>query len=462
LRCHLIFDSVLERVATGWGERDGGGFVGAVWRPSPGKRGVFLHDRLVCASGHGLRVRRLGGNRAGEIRLTRFLRNTNVSPEEMAASAAQRLGERSAGRHVVAIQDTTVLQSEGGGGLYLHVCLALDGQDGTILGLADATLLKRDKGRKEARRALPTAAKESQRWLDCAEAAAQACARARELTLVADRESDIYAAFASRPAGAHMVVRAAQDRALDDGGLLFGKIDALPEAGRAHLDLPAKPGRSARQATLAVRFMRVNLKRPANSVDLGLAKSLSLTMVDVREVDPPAGEKVHWRLLTTYDIANTQAALGIADLYRRRWAIEQLFRTMKTQGFDVEGLRIEDETARCNLAVAALIAAVTVQQLVHARDGNADAGPLRPIIDAFEAEDAPLLEALCAKLEGKTERQKNPHPKGSLAYASWVCARLGGWTGYYGKPGPIVMLHGWFEFQSAKRGVNAMQSLKDV
>ena len=23
LRCHLIFDSVLERVATGWGERDG-------------------------------------------------------------------------------------------------------------------------------------------------------------------------------------------------------------------------------------------------------------------------------------------------------------------------------------------------------------------------------------------------------------------------------------------------------
>jgi hypothetical protein len=78
-----------------------------------------------------------------------------------------------------------------------------------------------------------------------------------------------------------MVVRAAQDRALDDGGLLFGKIDALPEAGRAHLDLPAKPGRSARQATLAVRFMRVNLKRPANSVDLGLAKSLSLRCISL-------------------------------------------------------------------------------------------------------------------------------------------------------------------------------------
>ncbi|MFM2045268.1 MAG: hypothetical protein RLY86_3844, partial [Pseudomonadota bacterium] len=27
----------------------------------------------------------------------------------------------------------------------------------------------------------------------------------------------------------------------------------------------------------------------------------------------------------------------------------------------------------------------------------------------------------------------------------------GGWTGYYGKPGPVVMLNGWLEFQAAKR-----------
>jgi hypothetical protein len=106
--------------------------------------------------------------------------------------------------------------------------------------------------------------------------------------------------------------------------------------------------------------------------------------------------------------------------------------------------------------MAALIAAVTVQQLVHARDGADAQGRLRPILDAFGEDDIPLMEALCAKLEGRTQRQKNPHPKRSLAYASWVCARLGGWTGYYGKPGPIVMLEGWFEFQAAKRGVLAL------
>ena len=77
-------------------------------------------------------------------------------------------------------------------------------------------------------------------------------------------------------------------------------------------------------------------------------------------------------------------------------------------------------------------------------------------------EDIPLLEAYCAKLAGKTERQKNPHPRGSLAYAAWVCARLGGWTGYYGKPSPAVMLDGWLEIQAAKRGIALFIPSHDV
>ena len=112
--------------------------------------------------------------------------------------------------------------------------------------------------------------------------------------------------------------------------------------------------------------------------------------------------------------------------------------------------------------MAALIAAVTIQQLVHARDGGAGQSRLRPVTDAFDPDDLPLIEALCQSLEGKTERQRNPHPKGSLAYAAWVCARLGGWTGYYGKPGPIVMLQGWLEFQAAKRGATLSPSTQCV
>ena len=35
----------------------------------------FIHDRLVSDGPDGISVRRLGGNRAGEVRLGRFLRN---------------------------------------------------------------------------------------------------------------------------------------------------------------------------------------------------------------------------------------------------------------------------------------------------------------------------------------------------------------------------------------------------
>jgi hypothetical protein len=51
-----------------------------------------------------------------------------------------------------------------------------------------------------------------------------------------------------------------------------------------------------------------------------------------------------------------------------------------------------------------------------------------------------------------TERQKNPNQKGRLAHAAWVMARLGGWTGYYGKPGPVVMLRGMLRFAYIKDG----------
>jgi DDE family transposase len=389
------------------------------------------------------------------MRLTRFLRNEAVSCEEMLAEAAARTAERCLGRHVVVIQDTTVLRSTGGGGDYLHAVLALDAQDGAILGLIDGQFLERTEGRRAARRTAGIEEKESFRWLEGADQAASVCAGATSVTVVADREGDIFEAFALRPEGAELLVRAAHDRSLEDGGALFAAIDAQPVAGRAELELAAKPGRKRRMATMAARFMPVQLARPRNGLRAGLPASVAVSLVDIREIDPPAGEAaVHWRLVTTQAVTSLAEAWAVADLYRRRWAIEQMFRTLKTQGFDIEGLRIEEAAPRNRLVTAALIAAVCIQQLVHARDGGP--GPLRPLTDAFEPQDAALLEACCARLEGKTERQKNPHPKGSLAYAAWVCARLGGWTGYYGKPGPIVMLEGWLEFQAMKRGATLL------
>jgi hypothetical protein len=389
------------------------------------------------------------------------LRNDAVTVGEMLAEASQRTVARCAGRDVVVIQDTTATRSEGGGGDYLHAAIAVDAADGAILGLVDAQFLHRTAGRKAQRRSLPVEEKESFRWLQGADQAASVCAGAARVTVVSDREGDIYEAFALRPEGVDLLVRAAQDRSLDDDGQLFAALDAQPEAGRAELELPAQPGRRKRTAQLAVRFARLNLARPDRGFGAGLPDAVEMQLVDVREVSPPPGQPaIHWRLLTTRQVSTAAEAWEVAELYRKRWAIEQLFRTLKTQGFDIEGLRIEDPVPRNKLVTATLIAAVAIQQLVHARDGSS--GPLRPCTDVFQPEDLPLLEKYCAKLEGKTQRQKNPHPKGSLAYAAWVCARLGGWTGYYGKPGPVVMLEGWLEIQAAKRAIATLGYARDV
>jgi hypothetical protein len=395
------------------------------------------------------------------MRITRFLRNAAVTREEMLSEAAARTAQRCRGRDVLVIQDTTVLRSSGGGGDYLHAAIALDEADGAILGLVEGSFLHRASGRKAERRALAIEEKESFRWLEGTEQAASICAGAGRVTVIADREADIYEAFALRPAGVDLLIRAAQDRSLDDGGKLFGALDALPQAGQADLDLPAGPGRRARTARLALRFATMNLARPSRRFATGLPDAVTMQMIDVCEIAPPPGASpVHWRLLTTRPLDDAAQAWAVVDLYRRRWAIEQLFRTLKTQGFDIEGVRIQEPQPRDKLVTAALIAAVAVQQLVHGRESGQ--GPLRPCTDVFDPDDIPLLEAYCATLEGKTERQKNPHPRGSLAYAAWVCARLGGWTGYYGKPGPVVMLQGWLEIQAAKRAVQILAPSTNV
>jgi hypothetical protein len=401
-----------------------------------------LLARLVCVGQSGVSVRRVGGNRAGEMRFTRFLRNPRVSPPEMVATARARTAKRVRGRHILAIQDTTTLRDDGRQcSLNLHAMIAVDAADGAPLGLVEAVFLDRVGGKKRLSAKRPFAEKESRRWLDATRTAA-GLVDAASVTVIADQEGDIYEEFACRPAETELLIRAHHDRVLEDGGTLYDCMKEVPELGRETIDLPANPGRPARSVVLALRARTVTLKRPKRNHAAEAARlpnTVTLTLVEAREVDPPDGvTPVHWRLLTTHPVATFAQARQITGFYRQRWTIEQLFRIMKTKGFNIEAVRIADGGPFENLTTATLIAAIQVLQLVRERDGAAR----RPIEDALEPEDRPALEAVCQTLEGRTARQKNPHTKGSLAYASWVCARLGGWTGYYGKPGPIVMMQG--------------------
>jgi len=416
---------------------------------------VFLLDRLVAVGRFGVRVRVLGGDRAGEIRITRFLRNERVSAGEMVASAGARTAGLVTGRHVLAIQDTTSLRDDGKGhSLVLHPTIAVDAEDGALLGLVHAELLRRAGGLKAARKVRPLTEKQSLRWLNGTAAAGELVASgAACVTVIADREGDIYEEFACKPAGIELLIRAAQDRLLSDRRRLFECTASAPELGQVTVSLAAAPGRPARDARLALRVCRVAITRPKRCAGAtpALPPEIALSLVEAREIEPPVGAApAHWRLLTTHAVASLADAKRIIGFYRQRWTIEQLFRIMKTKGFDIEAARIADDEPFEKLAAATLVAAVQVLQLVRDRDGRAR----RPFEDVFDPADQPAMQAVCATLEGKTERQKNPHPRGSLAYAAWVCARLGGWTGYYGKPGPIVTFNGFLRFRAIAHGWN--------
>jgi hypothetical protein len=403
----------------------------------------------------------------------RFLHNDAVTVAEMAAVARVRTAELAAGRDILVIQDSSefcfggaAARDRGFGrvgrhgssfGFLLHAALCVDATDSEPLGLVDIQILNRADTRSKYRRLRATVEKESQRWLDGMLQASQSLHEARCITIVADRESDIYEEFATRPSNVHLITRAAQNRKLklsqddEQDALLFDFVDQLPERARVGVTIPAAPGRAARETELALRYSSVTIYRPRHGAAPTLPETVSLTLLDVREIMAPKGTTpVHWRLLTTHQIKNVTQARKVLDDYRKRWIIEEYFRTLKTAGFNVEDSEIESAPVMERFTCAASVAAVTIMQLVRARDGQA----ALKFSDVFDANDQTLMEKLCRSLEGKTVKQKNPHAKGSLAHASWTIARLGGWDGYYGKPGPKIMRIGLQDFQLVKRGHN--------
>ena len=288
------------------------------------------------------------------------------------------------------------------------------------------------------------------RWLDAAAQAKQVLQPAAMVTVVDDRESDIDAKWASVPEpGCHMLTRAMQDRRLATGGMLFAAADAFPAAGKRSIDLrPREPGQASRTAVLEVRCGGVEICRPQQE-DRSLPATVRLRLIEVREVDPPADvEPLHWRLLTTHAIADAAGAWQIVGWYQLRWIIEQMHRVLKSQGLQLEDSQVTTAERLEKLAAVAVKAACIDIQLTQERDGK---HPL-PGSTVFTEPEMDTIAALVPTLEGSTDRQKNPHPVGSLARACWVVARLGGWNCYYKPPGPITFRRGMQQFYAIHRG----------
>ncbi len=414
-------------------------------------------------------LRELADNRAEKVGLTRFFRNPRVTADEIVRGAAERTGSAAAGRHVLLIEDTSEINYAakagrkrglgrvGNGsdvGLFIHPALAVDAADGVVIGLAGAAIWRRTRVKHDDYQSLPIEEKESWKWLAAPLAARPFLKPAALVTVIGDREADIYEVFARLPdARTHVLIRAVRDRALAEAGdRMLGKIAAEPEAGRLTFELPGRPGRAARQVTLAARFCPVVLRQPRRGADERDSPTLAVNLVEVREVDPPPSEEpIVWRLLTTHSVTTLAEAAWIVGLYRRRWIVEQLFRIVKSQGFDLEDSFLSDGDALECLAATTLVAAASVMQLVQ---GRGEAGDALPAARLFTQAETAVIETLVGKLEGKTAKQRNPHPRQSLAWASWCVARLGGWTGYAKErpPGPIPFVRGLRRFHAIAEG----------
>lgn len=416
-------------------------------------------------------VRRLArGRRSAVVGFGRFLSNGRVTVERLIEGWGQETAQACAGRHVLAIQDLSEvnfgtrpkdrrgLGEIGHGishGLLLHAMVAVDADDGGLLGLVSGRVWTRAGRVQVPHDKRPLSERESERWLTTAQAAKSVLRQAACVTVIADRESDIYAEWALLPqAHFHLLTRAMRDRRTTQGKLSTAVLQA---GGEADVTLRAQPGRAERQARLSLRFGRVSITRPAHGGAGETPKAITLTLVEVRETDPPAdAEPILWRLLTTHAVEDADNAWRIVGWYRQRWTIEQLFRTLKQQGLKLEDSQLIDAERLIKLTAIATKAACLTLQLVHARDGRSR----QAAAIAFSPPEIDTLEALLAELEGKTQAQKNPHPKRSLAWAAWIIAKLGGWDGYASSkpPGPITFRNGLEDFRSIAYG----RSLRDV
>lgn len=242
---------------------------------------------------------------------------------------------------VLAIQDTTHLRFEsspanGEDGFWLHTLLAAT-PSGVPLGILWQHFWQRDpatKGKKHQRRKKLIGEKESQRWLD---AAGVVCGEnwpdGVSVTVIGDRESDIYELFAApRPDYCHLLVRAAHDRRVENfDGTLFDVVGHMQPAGQRVVELSRRADRDPRATTLDVSFAEVVIRRPKNGKFTAQAASVKLWVVAVNEKTPKAGQSpISWVLLSTQPVTNAQEAWQRVDYYQKRWLIERFHYALKT------------------------------------------------------------------------------------------------------------------------------------
>lgn len=338
--------------------------------PRLNRRAVLLAERL--SQKPGASIPGACANWSETVAAYRFLGNKEVTWDDVMAAHWDASQKRIAQHSVVlCIQDTTELdyngqQMEGLGplsyeaqrGMFLHpTYVVTPGRE--PLGVINAWMWARElKDGDEPRGGLL----ESRRWIESYEIIAEQALKLPQTrhVFVGDRESDILALMAKAQELGHAadyLVRCQHNRALPQGGKLWGEVMQSECIGGVAFEIPAGRGRKARLVKQEIRMQRVRLsdgkkKGKENGNEQANEKGqIEVTCLMASEIDPPAGtQPVVWRLLTNRVASTLEEACELIDWYRARWEIEMFFSVLKV-GLQVENLQLGD-TKKLQTALA--------------------------------------------------------------------------------------------------------------
>lgn len=220
----------------------------------------------------------------------------------------------------------------------------------------------------------------------------------------------------------------------------------VPSAGSRPLQVLGSPQRSARQTTVQIALVAVQLAVPRKHMGAYAKRPLDLWVIRVWEPQTPAGEEpLEWMLLTNVPVTQLAEAQERIAWYERRPIIEELHKGMKT-GCGVEKMQFEKiERLEPAIAVISAVATTLLRLRDAARAADADQRPATAVVDAEYVE-------VLASHYGK---RMGPRPT-ILSFYKQV-ARLGGHQNRKGDgfPGWITLWRGWMKLQSMVDGYRA-------
>lgn len=180
---------------------------------------------------------------------------------------------------------------------------------------------------------------------------------------------------------------------------------------------------------------------------------MPLFIIEAKEVGYTGEDSICWRLLTTLRVESIEMAKACIEWYSWRWTIEEVFKILKKEGYNIEASELEyaSSVKKLSILIMEVVIKLFLMRLSYAEpelDLTADS--------CFTVQEQEFLELQIDRLEGKTEKQKNPYPTKSLKRCVWAIARLGGWKGYESKrhPGITTLWIGMKYFKASMQGWN--------